>query len=613
MPALVDQFCPNVHDAAITAAEYDPYSGTIATADAQGVVAVQRPGESAPQLLFQPTEAAVSAVSLVQRGQLVAVGDEEGTVGVYRCDSGDCIFQEAREGARGRVRAMRGVAISPEGRTLASIAKDGIIRIWDLETHERSAAWQGFSGGTVEFDPRGQRLLAMDDQGQPRLMDLMSLQALYMDRLQMPAERAQFTLDGTMVLAVGQAGISLLRVADGALIGSFATRGGSGISNLVLSPDGRQAGAITQRSVHTFSLPDLQPVGSAKHGAPDPSGAAYWGPQGVKVAGADGLMHSGSGQGSSGAAGPVVCVGGFGDTRLAAHTDHVAVWRGHRREGLLAVEAPPVEVQVDRDGRLALVRGSRSPVHVFDCTTGRRVFDGGAATAGARSMAVGGTVVAVHLKQGGVRWWDLARNKGYELEWPQAMALSGGGTWLGVVTPKGAVKVLDPATGRDAVPQPVPLADVPVVNVAFVNRRPDMLVMDQDGVLGHYDLGTALRQGQRAEGRDVITINVEVDRLWGITGGQYAALRLPEGDRCTILWVDVGSGQVVAEVPHLDPAAWVDAEYGLILEPGRSSALVEREMDGKERRVLRALPDGEWLAFGWRGILDNSPGAGGAI
>jgi hypothetical protein len=49
------------------------------------------------------------------------------------------------------------------------------------------------------------------------------------------------------------------------------------------------------------------------------------------------------------------------------------------------------------------------------------------------------------------------------------------------------------------------------------------------------------------------------------------------------------------------------------LEPGRSGAIIERNMDGSERRVLRSLPGGQWLAFNQRGILGASDGAGGAI
>ena len=527
-------------------------------------------------------------------------------MGVYRTDSGQPTFQEIREGARGRVRAMRGVAISPEGALLASIAVDGLLRVWDMTRDDRNA-WRGFSGDTVAFDPRGDRLLAMDDEGQPRMMDLRRLEALYMDRLQTPAERACFSLDGTMVLAAGPAGISLLRVADGALVASFATRGGSGIMNLLLAPDGSRAAAVTGRSVHVFSLPDLSPLESRKHGAPDPSGAAYWSTAGIKVAGSDGLMHAGG----SGSSGPVTAVGGFGDHRLAVHHDRIAVWKAGARRGEFAAKQPPREIHIDRDGRLIVSVPERGPIEVFDATSGKTLFEGGPETSGTTDVGVGGTVVAVLLRRGGVRWWELEHNKGFQLDWPQVMALSNGGTWLGVVTPRGAVRVLDPATGKDAVPPPTSLADVPVKLLAFVNRRPDMLILDQDGVLGHYDLERSVRESRPATGRDVLTINVPVDRIWGITGGQYCAMRLvEENNTSTILTVDIHACEVVHEVQGVHRYAWVDAENGTILEPTRAAALLEREGSGAERRVYRALPGQQWISFDRRGILEASERAG---
>ena len=602
MSALVDQFCPNIHDAPITAAAFDPVSGTIATADSSGMVAVQRPGEATPQLQFQPGVGVHGALDLIHGGTLVAIGDEAGSIGVYRTDNGEPVFVEQRQGPRGRVRAFRGVALKAQASRLASISKDNLIRIWDLTHGERIFAWQGFSGSTVEFDPRGERLLAMDTTGQPKLMDLMRVEALHMDRLQTPAEQATFTHDGTMVVAAGPSGISLLQVADGALVHSFATRGGSGIIQLVLSPDGRQAGAITRRSVHIFSLPSLQPVESFRHGAPSPTEAAYWSPTGVKVAGDDGLMHSGG----AGSAGPVTLTGGFGDHRVAVHGSRIAYWHGSRRRIEIDTDTPLRQVHVDRDGRLLVAQPRRGPIQVYNCQSGRKVFDGGPETSGAPNVGVGRAVVAVQLRGGGCRWWDLENNRGFELKWPQVMALSGGGTWLGVVTPRGYVHILDPMTGKDAIPPPEPLADFPVKQLAFVNRRPDLLILDEEGVLGHYDLADSVRSGKPATGRDVITINVEVDRIWGITGGQYCAMRLPEGESCSILWVDIHANEVVHEITGLDRYAWVDAENGLILEPARASAMLEREMDGKARRVLRALPDGEWISFGWRGIIEAS-------
>ncbi|MBW2258151.1 MAG: hypothetical protein JRI25_26610, partial [Deltaproteobacteria bacterium] len=40
----------------------------------------------------------------------------------------------------------------------------------------------------------------------------------------------------------------------------------------------------------------------------------------------------------------------------------------------------------------------------------------------------------------------------------------------------------------------------------------------------------------------------------------------------------------------------------------RGGAILEYDMYGAERRVMRALPEGEWIAFGPNGVLDASPG-----
>jgi hypothetical protein len=90
-------------------------------------------------------------------------------------------------------------------------------------------------------------------------------------------------------------------------------------------------------------------------------------------------------------------------------------------------------------------------------------------------------------------------------------------------------------------------------------------------------------------------------------------VRLPEGDRCAILFVDLHTQTVAHEHAGLHPAAWVDAENGKVLEPVRSAGLLERDMDGSERRVFRALVDDQWVCFGPRGILDASDGAGQAL
>jgi len=393
------------------------------------------------------------------------------------------------------------------------------------------------------------------------------------------------------------------------MVASFATKGGSGILDLQLSPDGSRAAVITQRSVHVFSLPELEPLDSFRHGAPDPTGATLWHAGGVRVAGIDGLLHGGGG----GSLGAVTVVTGAGDHRAAIHGEVASLWNGDAQHSIIELGMNAVDMRMNRDGSLLVARPARGPIQVFRTRDGSAIFDGGPQTSGARDIAVGGSVVAVALASSGIRWWDLSGNRGFELNWPKAMALSGGGTWLGVVTPRGAVKILDPRTGKEAIVDPTPLAEVPVKNLAFFNRQAALVVLDEEGVLGHYDLGRSVESVASAQGRDVLTINVEVDRIWGVTGGQYCALRLPEENSCTILWVDVHAQEVVQEVTGLSSNAWVDVENGTILEPARSSAILERNMSGAERRVIRSLPEGEWIVFGPRGILEASPGAAGAI
>ena len=166
--------------------------------------------------------------------------------------------------------------------------------MWDLVRGEREVTWSGFGDNTVDFDSRSERLLCLDEHGQTRHGALTSRTGLHVDRLQTPARLTRFTHDDNHIPAVGRPGVSLVRVVDGRLVASFETRGGSGLLNLLLSPEGNQAAVVMHRSYHVFSLPDLLAVNSNHHGAPDTSCAAAWAPSGIKVGGDDGLFHNGS-------------------------------------------------------------------------------------------------------------------------------------------------------------------------------------------------------------------------------------------------------------------------------------------------------------------------------
>jgi hypothetical protein len=92
-----------------------------------------------------------------------------------------------------------------------------------------------------------------------------------------------------------------------------------------------------------------------------------------------------------------------------------------------------------------------------------------------------------------------------------------------------------------------------------------------------------------------------------------AAIRMPEADRCCIIFVDIAQASVLHEAVDLHRDARVDPHTGHIIEPARASAFLERSSDGTELQVSRALPDDQWVTFGHRGILKASAHAGHKI
>ncbi len=609
---LIDRYCASPHAAPITAAALDQGSGALVTADEVGAIAITRPGEAYPSILFE-MGAPVHAVAVSAGGALVAVGDDAGTVGVYKTWDGSCVFEDLKEGTEGPARAVRALAFHPSGTILATVSADRLVRVYDLQRWDRLANFSGFGGQTIEFDATGELLLLVDVEAQPRLLRVATQESIVMDPVPGGTKVARFTPDGRHIIAMGQEGLTLIGFPDGQIRTSFAARGSSGMLTVVVSPRGDAIAAVTGRSVHTFSLPQLLPEGSDKHGAGQPTGAAVWDERGVAVAGVDGRMHRPGGLPSLEA---VVCCTRFGKTRIAAHGRRLAVWEDTAQVATFAVDQRFVEVKIDRDAQLLMALPEEGAgVQVYDAKTGEHLFDAGPATVDTPKMEVGGSIVACMVGPVGLKWFDLGQSSVYELPWVQTFALSGSGSWLGVVTPRGQIRVLDARNGEEAMDKPSPPADdAPVRLLSFVNRRPELLALTASGTLLAYDLTRSAKVGGAAQPREILRLSVDVDRLWGLRGG-HAAIRFQvpgvdgQPDTATVVYVDMLSCEVVSEVSGLLPYAWVDPESGDIVQPARGAAILERDMYGHDKRVLRALPEGEWVAFSPEGVLARSRGA----
>ena len=211
-------------------------------------MAIRRRGENHPGLVLKPGGPIHGALALSRGGGLIAIGDMHGTIGVYRTDTGRPTFVE-RQGEQGKARGMLGATFSPDASTLATISRDGVVRVWDLVSQERLASWRGFGGQTVEVGTRGVQVLVLDSHGQPRLLNLAQKEAIPLNPAPMACTHARFVMGESAILCMGTDGLALIDATNGQCTASFLVQGGAGLLGMVLSEDRTEAAVLTERGL----------------------------------------------------------------------------------------------------------------------------------------------------------------------------------------------------------------------------------------------------------------------------------------------------------------------------------------------------------------------------
>jgi len=134
-----------------------------------------------------------------------------------------------------------GVAISPDGKTLAACAVDGTVKLWDLASAQCRRTVKAHQGTCrcVAFSPDGKLLASAGDDRQVKLWDaagegIRTMGYVHGDWV----DRVAFSPDGNMLASGGADGaVKLGDVATGRLLRTFTGHTGQ-VWGLAFSPDG---------------------------------------------------------------------------------------------------------------------------------------------------------------------------------------------------------------------------------------------------------------------------------------------------------------------------------------------------------------------------------------
>ena len=205
--------------ATISAAVWSPDGSLVALGTMDGRLLTWRPdddttaGSPRPDLGPGAHTAAIWDVAFSPDGRRLASASADGTVAIH--ELGDTAATGA---VLDHDSAVYGLDFSPDGTLLATSSRDRKIRLWDPTKLEEAAALGGHEGTvySVRFSPAGDRLISASQDGSVRLWSVSERRALVaIDAGPGRIFRAVFSPDGRLIAAASEDGLARIWRDDG--------------------------------------------------------------------------------------------------------------------------------------------------------------------------------------------------------------------------------------------------------------------------------------------------------------------------------------------------------------------------------------------------------------
>jgi len=192
--------------------------------------------------------------------------------------------------AEAHAQMVRSVAISPDGKTLASVGDEGTVKLWDMASGGNLATLQGagpFSITSVAFSPDGKTLAG---GGVPNVwlwnVTTRKEKAVLRGHF-LRVDSVAFSPDGKALAAGGAGDVTFWELATNQ---KKTTLGGhSGIKSIAFSPDGKKLAATSLNDVKLWEVAGAKQLSSLKSHSAQVEAVAF-SPDGKRLASAGGTL-----------------------------------------------------------------------------------------------------------------------------------------------------------------------------------------------------------------------------------------------------------------------------------------------------------------------------------
>lgn len=235
---------------------------------------------------------AIRSLAVSADGSTLASGGEEGILTLWNVQNGS-----VSQTLRSQRFAVLALAFSPDGHYLASAAWDNSVALWELP---QGSLLQTFSTRTpqraLHFSPDGSRLYGWSPQEQVQVWSIPEGKAqkpLYIgqDTQKNSASGLAFSADGTLLAADQDSRVRVFRTDNGytqALFQPFSP----GVEVSALSPDGGQIAILNGNALQLFSTADGSLIGAVSLPQNEPTlRRLAFSPDGTQLAGLGTALH----------------------------------------------------------------------------------------------------------------------------------------------------------------------------------------------------------------------------------------------------------------------------------------------------------------------------------